>query len=118
MRVVKPVPEITGHSVREFRRDLNWNQERLAQLLAVSKPYVQKIESAPDPVPAIIAERIFGARQFLLLADELKKAIANQQSRKFHDFRRSTNFSRRPPFAALPACQCRDARCHLTPVMD
>src|ERR1700680_4465033 len=55
MRIVKPAPKIPGTEVREFRRDLNWNQERLAQLLGVSKPYVQKIESAPDPISAIVA---------------------------------------------------------------
>lgn len=118
MRIVKPAPQIPGAEVREFRKDVNWNQERLAQFLSVSKPYVQKIESAPDPIPTIIAERIFAARQFLLLPDELKKGIGRQQSHKFHDFRRSSNFSLRPPFAALPTCQCGDDRCRLTPVRD
>lgn len=117
MRNVKPVPQITGPEVRDFRRNLNWNQEQLALLLAVSKAYIQKIESVPEPAPAVIAERIFGAKQSLLLSEKLT-TVAPEQSRRFHDFRRSTNFTRKPPFTILPICGCGDSRCHLTPVAD
>ena len=117
MRNVTPVPQITGPEVRNFRRDSNWNQEQLARLLAVSKAYVQKIESAPDQAPAVIAERIFGVKQARLFSGE-QRNVAPQPSRKFHDFRRSTNFARKPSFTTLPNCECGDSRCHLTPVAD
>lgn len=118
MRKVKAAPQATGRDVREFRRDLNWNQERLAALLGVSKAYIQQIESASDPAPLSIAERIFGARQLLLLAEALRTRVADQQPRNFHDFRRSRNFASQPPFSVLPRCQCGNPRCNLTPVKD
>src|ERR1700722_14211168 len=117
MRNVTPAPQITGPEVRNFRRDLNWNQEQLALLLDVSKAYIQKIESTPHPAPVVIAERIFGVKQARLLSEDLKN-FAHPQSRRFHDFRRSINFAKKPPFLGLPSCGCGDSRCHLTPVGD
>jgi DNA-binding XRE family transcriptional regulator len=118
MRQLRAAPQTTGHDVREFRKNLNWNQERLAKLLGVSKAYVQQIESVSAPAPLTVAERIFGARQLLRLAEALRKNVADKQPRNFHDFRRSRNFSVQPPFSVLPRCQCGNPRCNLTPIKD
>src|SRR6266705_5509932 len=118
MRILKPAPAITGPQLREFRRTLGWYQQRFARLLGVSKPYVQKIESSPAPIPQVIAERVYAASRVKLVLLQIKKELASQPPPRFHDFRRSRNFSTKPPFQTLPKCRCGHPRCHLSPLRD
>jgi hypothetical protein len=108
---------LDGADLRQFRRDQNWNQERLADLLAISKSYLQALESSPDPVPDRIADRVNTLRRGLargnIKSEKDKPRVYFQEG-----FRSSTTFSKRPRFAALPACPCEDRRCRLSPVKD
>ncbi len=112
-RRVRSATPLTGPELRELRRNLNLNQEELAERLDVSKAYVQKLESFPGSIPTLMAER----------ASTLKRVTAAvvpspQPHRHFHDFRRSTKFSQPPLFRLLPACPCGDPGCNFTPLKD
>lgn len=113
-RRLRSAPAISGHELRELRRALNLNQEELADRLLVSKAYVQKLESSPGSVPPLICERVVSLQRSLAS----RAAVPIQSPRRFHDFRRSTKFSKVPLFTATPACPCLNVGCNLTPIRD
>jgi hypothetical protein len=108
---------LDGADLRQFRRDQNWNQERLANLLEISKSYLQALEASPDPVPDRIADRVNTLRRGLGRGD-IKSEKDKPRVHFQEGFRSSTTFSKRPRFQALPACPCADSRCRLSPVKD
>jgi transcriptional regulator with XRE-family HTH domain len=108
---------VTGPELRKFRRDQNWNQERLADLLGISKSYLQALESSRGPLPDRIADLLNTLRR-ALAASAIKSDKDKPRLRFQEGFRSSATFSELPPFAALPTCPCEDGRCRLSPVKD
>src|SRR5712691_2978783 len=59
---------VLGAHLREFRRGQNWNQERLADLLGISKSWLQALETSHHPLPDRIAERLSTLQRALAAA--------------------------------------------------
>jgi hypothetical protein len=107
---------MTGAKLREFRRDQNWTNGQLAQMLGISKWQLQEIETSRRLAPTEITDRIETLVRGLNAG--AVKSDRDKPRRQYRDFRRSTNFSETPPFLILPGCPCMDKRCRLTPKGD
>src|SRR3954447_16012894 len=107
---------MTGAKLREFRRDQNWTNGQLAQMLDISKWQLQEIETSRRLAPTEITDRIETLVRGLNAG--AVKSDRDKPRRQYRDFRRSTNFSETPPFLILPGYPCMDKRCRLTPKED
>jgi hypothetical protein len=107
---------MTGTEIREFRRDKNWTIEYLAQVLRISVWKLQTIEVSAKAVPIPISmnfETLVRAMDAGAISSD-----ANNPRHRFRDFRRSTSFSEKPPFAVVPHCPCGNTLCVLAPTGD
>ncbi len=80
-------------NLREFRRGQNWNQEELADLLGISKSYLQALESSRGSLPDRIMDRLRTLQRALAagIKSDMEKPRRHSSTLKERSFRYHAN---------------------------